>query len=245
MNVKTLKLEGRKAFSLLTGINREIMPKQVTKLAESIDKMGIIRPVVVCTIAFITGKLTTYILDGQHLYLACIRNKMDIPYIEIEVKDMQDLIEKIALLNSSSKSWTTQDYILAWSTLYPDYKKLMHYTNIYPLEARIICGILMGNSTQDGGGATRAVKSGTFKIKNEKFGATFLQYLTDIHSTLNISNNKVRRELTQCFYLYYTKIMSIYLHDDFIKFCKVHKESFKKCVLSEQFNSLLYKYQRI
>ena len=48
-------LNSKTKLLLLAGINRPIIPAQVTKLAKSIDKMGFIRPIVVAKISFISG----------------------------------------------------------------------------------------------------------------------------------------------------------------------------------------------
>jgi hypothetical protein len=85
-------------LSLLAGINRPIKAQQVTKLSESINAMGIIRPVVVSEFSFITGKKEKYIIDGQHLSMALLRNNMNIPYLEIKInnKQQRSIIENIA-----------------------------------------------------------------------------------------------------------------------------------------------------
>jgi hypothetical protein len=51
LEIKTLKMTGSKGFSLLAGVNRPIIPQHVTKLATSLDAIGIIRPVVVAKFA--------------------------------------------------------------------------------------------------------------------------------------------------------------------------------------------------
>ena len=58
---------GRKQLMLLAGINRPIIPNQVTKLAESLSKMGCIRPIVTAYISFLDTK-GWYIIDGQHRF---------------------------------------------------------------------------------------------------------------------------------------------------------------------------------
>ena len=243
MQIKILNLKGRKSWSLLTGINREILPNQVSKLAESIDKMGIIRPVVVCTVSFITGKPTTYIIDGQHLFHACIKNGINVPYVEIEVKNMQDLIEKIALLNSSSKSWTSNDYILSWSALHEDYKKLMHYTNTYNLESRILCGILSGSGISN---MTSAIRKGDFRIKNERNAELLISRLCDITKVLAPKDKYGLRNFSKEFYTYYQKISATYNHTKFLQFCKENKGQLNRAMMfSEDLKKLLYSFQRI
>lgn len=241
--INFLKLDGRKTFSLLTGINREVLPAQITKLADSITKMGIIRPVVVCTVDFINGKPTTYILDGQHLFHACIRNKVDIPYVYVTVKDMQDLVEKIALLNSSSKSWTSTDYILAWSAIKEDYKKLMHYSNIYSLETVELASILMGIAI--GGGATKAIRLGNFEVKQEKAATRMIECLTDVLKIVNIKNKRIIRTFMGAYVNYYKKLSISYDHDAFIKFCKSNTSRFDTCTTDQEYNNVFYRHKRI
>ena len=53
MKTQTLKKNSKQSFSYLAGIIRPINPAQVTKLAESVIKMGVIRPVVVAELSFI------------------------------------------------------------------------------------------------------------------------------------------------------------------------------------------------
>ena len=96
--------DSKTKFNLLVGINRPIDPSHVTKLATSVESMGIIRPVVVVRTNIIDGIMKNYILDGQHLSFVCLRLNISMPYVFVEVKDQKDLIEKIALLNASSKS---------------------------------------------------------------------------------------------------------------------------------------------
>lgn len=181
MEIKVLKKN--ESLSYLAGINRPIKPAQVTKLAESLNKMGNIRPIVVAYISFISGKLTKYIIDGQHLFNALIRNDMPIEYVVIQVKDTKDLVEKIALLNSSSKSWILFDYITAWTAVSPDYKKLLQYYNIYDFELSFLASVLMNKkvkANQGGGVITKFIKRGEFKISEESKNVEILDKLTDV-----------------------------------------------------------------
>lgn len=179
MKPQLLKKDSKQSFSYLAGINRPINPAQVTKLAESLLKMGIIRPVVIAYISFVDGVRKPYIIDGQHLFNALIRNNMDIPFVVIEVKDKKDLVEKIALLNASSKNWSMVDYITAWGSLSQDYIKLNHYYQVYDMDLCSIATILTGGSV-DGSAITKKIKNGTFKIVNEANNVTILDNVTDV-----------------------------------------------------------------
>ena len=183
MEVKTLKLSGKKGFSLLAGINRNIIPSHVTKLANSVDAMGIIRPVVVSTFNFLDGKDVTYIIDGQHLYTACLRLNLDIPYVEIQIDTVEELVEKIALLNASSKSWVLQDYIQSWKIVNKDYVVLESLHQRYDIELCQIAQILHFGYVQQprtgGGGVSKVIKKGQLTVKNLKESQVMLDQITD------------------------------------------------------------------
>ena len=245
MEIKVLKKN--ESLSYLAGINRPINPSQVTKLAESINKMGNIRPIVVANINFINGKLTKYIIDGQHLFNALIRNNLPIEYVTINVKDTVELVETIALLNSSSKSWTLLDYITSWTVVSDDYKKLLKYYNIYDFQLSFLAGVLMNKlyRASDGGShITKFIKRGEFKINNESISIDILDKLTDV---LKIIPRLNRQENTfLCIeYVNFLKInLSKYNHKRFLDNLKKQKEKFilathEQTKLSEMFEKLI------
>lgn len=223
MKNQILKKDSKQSFSYLAGINRAINPAQVTKLAESVTKMGIIRPVVVAYVAFIDGIKKLYIVDGQHLFNALIRNNMDIPYVIIDVKDKKDLVEKIALLNASSKNWALTDYITAWSSLVPDYVRLNHYYQVYDLELATIASVLQGNAVHTD--INKKIKNGSFTIISEKQNIQILDYITDmlkIVPRLNRFENKyVCNE-----YIKFVRSCKDYNHKKFIANLAKNKEKF-------------------
>lgn len=184
LNIEYLSKDSKKGFSLLAGINRIIKPVQVTKLAKSIEKMGVVRPVTIAIISFITGIPVAYIIDGQHLYHACLRLNIEIPYNIIYIEDDVELITTLALLNSSSKSWIMADYIQVWSYKIKDYITLNKYYNIYDIELIQLSEILMENACTTkyncGGNHMSAIlKNGTFRVINEERGVELLNYVTD------------------------------------------------------------------
>lgn len=215
MQVKTLKSTATKGFLLLAGINREIIPAQVSKLAKSLNTMGCIRPVVVAEIDFLSVK-GKYIVDGQHLFNALLRNDMSIPYVEIQVQDKRDLINKIALLNSSSKSWQTSDYIMSWSSINPNYEKLREYFNIYDIDYASLAAILMGRSS-DGGGLGNVIKRGEFKIINEAENRVLLDYVTDVLKSVPRGNRAKNRYVCKEFVDFYRAKGKKYVHSKFIQ----------------------------
>jgi hypothetical protein len=186
--------------------------------------MGIIRPVVVAYISFIDGTRKLFIIDGQHLFNALIRNNMDIPYVIIDVKDKTDLVEKIALLNASSKNWTMLDYITAWASLSNDYVKLNHYYQVYDIDLCTLATILLGQSI-DGSNTVKTIKNGKFKIVDEKLNTTILDNITDLLKVIprmaRNDNRYATREYTK-----FLRTTRTYNHKKFIDNLKKNKKEF-------------------
>ncbi len=224
MKIQTLKKDSKQSFSYLAGINRPIYPAQVTKLAESVIKMGIIRPVVIAYISFIDGIKKSYIIDGQHLFNALIRNNMDIPYVAIDVKDKIDLVEKIALLNASSKNWSMSDYVTAWASLNQDYVKLNHYYQVYDIDLATLSTILMGGSV-DGSGTVKIIKNGKFNIVDEKINVTILDNVTDLLKVIPRMGRNDNRYATRE-YIKFLRTTNTYNHKKFIENLKKNKKEF-------------------
>lgn len=221
-NLKTLK-KGE-SLSYLAGINRPVNPSHVTKLANSVDVMGVIRPVVVANLSFVNGKPTKYIIDGQHLFNALIRNNMPIDYVEINVKDMTELVEKIALLNASSKTWSLQDYITAWCAIENDYLKLNHYFNVYDFELSMLAAVLSNRSAKFlGGRMTKVIKSGDFRIVDEDFNVALLDDLTDVMKVFPRQNRLENRYVCSEYIAFRRNGNLKYNHATFLKKLKAEK----------------------
>jgi uncharacterized ParB-like nuclease family protein len=224
MKLSISKINGVKSWSYLAGINRPITPSQVTKLSKSIEKMGVVRPVIIATFDFITGKPQKYIIDGQHLFNACIRLNKDVPYTEISVKDKQDLVETIALLNASSKSWTMQDFILAWGSLKPDYIKLNKYYNVYDMDLRFLASVLENNSVCSSS-ISRRIKAGEFQIKNEALAVKHLDYVTDMLKVIP-RLNRIENRYASIEYITFVINTPAYNHKVFLENLKKAKKQF-------------------
>ena len=223
-NIKWATERSHKSFCMLAGINRSVVANHVTKLAESILKLGILRPIIVSKISFITGKPKLYIIDGQHTFHALIRNNMPIPYVEIEIKDKEDLIEKIALLNSSSKGWTLLDYVTAWSFLIPDYVKLNQYHETYDVDLSFLAAALNDFSV-DGGKTSNKIKKGEFRIVNEEECVKFLDYLTDVLSIIPRMNRNQNMYTCREFLKFY-KSATKYNHKKVLTALQKNKDKF-------------------
>jgi hypothetical protein len=216
---------GRAKFNYLNGINRGITPAQVTKLAESVTKMGVIRPVIVADLDFITGRKETYIIDGQHLFNALLRLDQKVPYISVEIKNKEELVETIAMLNASSKSWTLLDYVVAWGSLKSDYVKLNKLFETYDFELGIIAGI-MSNRGDANESVLRSIKRGTFKIVDESANMQIMKDLTDLFNVIPRMNRFENRYVCSEFVKFVRSKGSRYHHETFIKNVKKNRDKF-------------------
>lgn len=213
-------------FQFLTGINRGINPGQVTKLVKSFLTMGNLRPIIVAKLSFITGKVEHFIIDGQHAYNALLRLGWDIPYVIIEIKDKRELVETIALLNASSKTWTIKDYVTAWASLSPDYVKLNRYFQIYDVELTIIAAILTNTSANSGAMITTKIKSGEFVIQDEEKNVDILNGLTDILKIIPRLNRYENRFVCSEYVNFRRTSGSSYNHKSFLKNLDKNKQKF-------------------
>jgi len=240
MELKFLKKTSKKGFSILAGINRPISPSHVSKLCASIENMGVIRPVVVATFDFLDGKDTMYIIDGQHLFTACLRLGIDIPYVEIDVNNVIELVEKIALLNASSKSWTLQDYITSWKTVNKDYQTLESLYQRYDLELGQVAQLLHNGVIQHRNHTiSRIIKKGLLSIKNITAAEHLLDQITDALSCVPRMDRVSNSAFVTAFSMYSST--KGYNHQKTIKFLKQNASKLKFSTQDpEEFNQLFH-----
>lgn len=177
-------------------MNRGIDSKHVQKMIASIRKMGVLRCVITCTTDMIEGQKKTYVIDGQHLATALEREGQPIPCIDIKVESEEDLIEKMAYLNNSSKSWDLMNYINAWKMIRPDYMKLFKWKNMYDIEITMLAIIGVNNAAFKYN--TTAIKTGTFKITNP-FAEQMCKDFNDIFLKIGMSDRAIKFQFLSAF----------------------------------------------
>lgn len=182
-------------FSILP-MNRAIDSKHVQKMITSIRKMGVIRCVIAVTTNIIEGIEKTYIIDGQHLATALEREGQPIPYIEVTVESEEDLIDQMAYLNNSSKSWDLMNYINAWKMIRPDYMKLFKWKNMYDIEVSMLACIATNMPSIRYG--TQPIKNGTFAISNPK-AEDMCKAFNDIFLKIGMADRGVKFQFLNAF----------------------------------------------
>ena len=188
-------------FSVLP-MNRAIDSKHVQKMISSIRKMGVLRTVITCTTNIIEGVTKTYVIDGQHLATALEREGEPIPYIEIAIESQEDLIEKMAYLNNSSKSWDMMNYINAWKMIRPDYMKLFKWKNMYDIEVTMLAMIGINNTAIKHN--TSTIKTGQFQITNPNAEA-MCKAFNDIFLKIGLADRAIKFQFLSAFMQAYGK----------------------------------------
>jgi hypothetical protein len=206
-------------FAILP-MNRGIDSKHVQKMITSIRKMGVIRAVITTTTNIIEGTEKTYIIDGQHLATALEREGLPIPCIDIKIESEEDLIEKMAYLNNSSKSWDLMNYINAWKMIRPDYMKLFKWKNMYDIEITMLAIIGVNNTGLRQ--STGAVKTGQFKITNPNAEAMCKDF-NDIFLRIGMSDRGIKFQFLSAFMQAYGK----YDHNTMLKNLDKHLKTVK------------------
>lgn len=177
-------------------MNRGIDSKHVQKMITSVRKMGVIRPVITTTTNIIEGETKTYVIDGQHLATALEREGLPVPCIDISIFSEEELIEKMAYLNNSSKSWDLMNYINAWKMIRPDYMKLFKWKNMYDIEVSMLAAIGANNFTIKGN--TGVIKSGEFTITNSQ-AETMCKQFNDIFLKIGTADRYIKFNFLSAF----------------------------------------------
>jgi hypothetical protein len=195
---KELKIKHTTSYSkfAVLPMNRGIDSKHVQKMITSIRKMGVLRCVIACTTNIIEGEEKTYIIDGQHLATALEREGSPIPYIEIAIESEEDLVEKMAYLNNSSKSWDLMNYINAWKMIRPDYMKLFKWKNMYDIEITMLAMIGVNNSAIRY--STGIIKTGQFEITNMQ-AEVMCKAFNDIFLKIGMADRAVKFQFLNAF----------------------------------------------
>lgn len=128
--------------------NREINHAQAFKLEQSMNNHGILRTPVIVETKAITGKKEYYIVDGQHMITALIKNDVEtVTCIVFESENKREIVDTMATLNNVVSKWTIANYVEAFASLgsqdYMILKLASHKTGL----SLTICAEILGNKS--------------------------------------------------------------------------------------------------
>jgi hypothetical protein len=149
------------SFHFFTG-NR--IPKQynINKLIESIQTIGVMRYIIVCSTDMFDGIRRNYIIDGQHLYLACKTLGVPFRYIVVEnINHYDQLIEITSRLNSTGVKWSLDTYVNAFARTNDDYAKLKDFRDKQDISYSVLLPLLTGKTLSI---CKKDVVQGKFKV---------------------------------------------------------------------------------
>jgi hypothetical protein len=209
-------------FTFLNGINRLVDSDHVNRMISSIRAIGVIRPIIVTKYTY-KGVKGYYILDGQNLFTGLIKLKMDVPYIEVSINSDRQLVETIALLNNSSRSWTLWDYVNSWSHVKDDYIKLLEYSDTSTIELRMVACVLNGMKGYSSS-INRIIKLGKFSVDSETKAVKALNYMTEVFSELPPLDRGVGLAFKYAYMAYMLTNFSTYSHNWFRAYLKKNKK---------------------
>ena len=186
-----------KKFGFLDSINRIPDPGHVQKMILSVRAMGVVRPIICVKVKFLNGSTAMYIVDGQHLFNALMAENLEIPYVIIDVEEKIDLVNKMAMLNNSSKPWTLLNYVNAYRMHIPDYNTLFDLRNNYNIEPLMLAAICTKGTSAVVSGS-QLLKSGKFKITN-KDAQQMAKAFNDFFIEIGRADRWVKHQFLQVF----------------------------------------------
>ena len=139
--------------------NRDIDNKHVAELILNIRKRGQLQPIII--------NEKNEIIDGQRRFRCCKLLGIPVMYLVSHKTTIKDVL----MINTSQKSWSSWDYLKAYSHSNHDncqeYKKISTFLEDYALRFDIALFLLYGKPLQyNAGKGLKAFKLGTFKVDN-------------------------------------------------------------------------------
>jgi hypothetical protein len=169
--------------------NRDVEKPHVNVMLNSLIRNGLTRlPVIVLTKMF-SGSLRAYLLDGQHLVHSLKKaGETEVDCIVLERNTPDEMVQTIADMNTTSKSWSLFQFVRAFSAVQkPSYMFLyqQHVTYGFPLNA-------LAEMYTSHDKTTLAIKSGNLLIDREKQGDIILRYYQDIGKFIGFNAHQIQ-----------------------------------------------------
>ena len=139
--------------------NRDINDKHVAELIQNIRDRGQLQPIII--------NEKSEIIDGQRRFRCCKLLGIPVMYLVSHKTTIKDVL----MINTSQKSWSSWDYLKAYSHSNHDncqeYRKISTFLEDYVLRFDIALFLLYGKPLQNNAGkGLKAFKLGEFKVEN-------------------------------------------------------------------------------
>jgi len=134
--MRTIKLSKKEIQELLKKenllpFNRKITKSHSMSILESINTYGVLRLPVIVNLLYDNNRKA--IADSQHTLTGLVTKMTKNEYqecIEVDCENKKQVIDLIAKLNTTAKSWSNENFLNAWLNFGADYK---YYTDYYYL----------------------------------------------------------------------------------------------------------------
>ncbi len=167
--------------------NRKVSQKHVKSIMASVQKNGVMGFVTVAITNVIDGVMRKYIVDGQHRYWAFRNLGIPILFTYTYAESKRQLVELIATLNNTSKSWSLKNYLNAWESVDSEnYGSITKYMETTKLQITVLLEAFSGLSRKP---ATDRFMRGTFEIKDKALGEHHIHNILELRKYISKSRN--------------------------------------------------------
>ena len=154
---RILKTQDYNVFNYING-NRNIIPKNVLKLAQDIRQKGQIDAVLV------DDKM--FVLDGQHRIAACKKLRLPVKFVIAPTNGLSKL-EYVKSVNTVRRNWDWRQYLDMYCIMenahYINYRKLL---NRYNFDHTAMLSVVSFSAQMEGSRPGTLFNKGELKIKN-------------------------------------------------------------------------------
>lgn len=179
--MKLITYNGAKDYGKLKHLPFNRGFKVRKNLIDSMNKKGFVVPILIVKTDLITGKKEPFIVDGQNRAITAAF--LDIPFYAVEVdidfESLDELVEYVAELNSTHKSWKLDNYVEAYAYLnYKPYKKLLSITQKTYFTIPTVAVMLYG--TRSNSVVKQKIENGDFVINQLKETENTLRIVAEL-----------------------------------------------------------------
>lgn len=207
--------------------NRDIDYRKVAKIKLSMQMYGITSGITLIKTDVFDSTMRYYAADGQHRYEAAralnMLDRLPIFIVQKEFRSIPEIIQFVATLNTTQKSWTLVNFVEAYCSVgAEEYIFLRNICNTYNISYPI--GMLLCGWSGNGLGYN-SFKDGHFKVRDMEKTRKVFSYIQDCFGVLEICDSRPMSYFAEQFYRWYND--STYDHAKFLKFLKRNKLAFK------------------